>query len=156
MGKKDIGKKAVKLKHLDKKLQNKIQDNMMGANRHPLSAVMNANETRTLLNLGVFTILAKCILNSGGQRGIEILLRSSVNNWLHPFFFGSLLPSTFELLLWDFFVTVATLNAFSTIEVPGALSPTGAFLGLIFLGLAVNYQGNACTVSGFADGYDPA
>lgn len=154
VGSKDLGKKAVKMKNLDKKLQNKIQENMMGANRHAFHAEMSANETRTLLTLGPFVIFAKCILNAGGLRGVEVFLRSTVNNWLHPNFSGSLLPSSFELLLFEFFVTVATINAYRTFLADGGLSPAGVFLGLIFGGIAINYQGIPCKVTGFADGYE--
>ena len=156
IGGRDIRRRAIGFKHLDDEVYDKILANMMGANRHAFSATINANATRTLLTLGSFAILATCILNSSGDRGIQIFLRSSLNNWLHPNFPGSLLPSSFDLLLFQFFVTVATLNAYQATFADGGLGPTGTVLGLIFLSAAINYQGNACTINGFADGWNPA
>ena len=154
VGKKDIGKKAVKLKHLDKKLQNKIQENMMGANRHAFHEVINANATRTILTIGTFSLLAQCILNNGsGDRQVNFFLRSTVANWLLSGFTG-LQPANQNIFLLSFFASIVALNVYQSQLFDGAISPAGVLLGLMYLSVAFNYQGNACTVSGYVDGVE--
>lgn len=154
VGKKDLGKKAVKMKNLDKKLQNKINEMMMNANRVPFSQQIAANTTATLLTLGPFVLFARCILGQGGDDRVELALRSTVNNWFLGGFLGSGSPflSTEEVILGTL-LTIAGAQAYETFLRDGAISPAGAFLGLIYFGLALNVVGNGCFVHGTV-GYD--
>ena len=149
---KDIKKKAVKMKALDKKLQNKINEMMMNANRVPFSQQIAANTTATLLTLGPFVLFARCILGQGGDDRVELLLRSTVNNWFLGPFSNSPLPSTAEIVLGTLFI-VAGAQAYQTFLRDGAITPAGAFLGLIYFGMALNIVGNGCFVHGTV-GYD--
>lgn len=149
VGSKDIGKKAVKLKNLDKKLQNKIQENMMGANRHAFRAEINANATRDLLVVGTFVLFAQCILNQGVGAELIVGLRNKRNGWFHPFRSGPLL-STEEIIFATLFA-ISGAPVFQTREAPGGISPTGDLLGFIFFGAALNVFSNSCLVQGWAD-----
>ena len=146
---KDIKKKGVKRKNLDKKLQQKLDDNMMGANRRSFYAQINANQTRDLLVFGTFVLFAQCILNQGVGAQLQVGLRSTADGWFRPFS-GSPLPSTAEIFLATIFA-VAGARVFETYFADGGLGPTGSLLGFIYLAMGLNIIGNACLVQGWAD-----